>query len=590
MTSKIPSLLAALLAVAPVCTTSADQTFPAAGWKPRPDPLASPYAVVGGEITAYPGSYPKSFNYYLDNNTFDSLLMALMYDTLLDTDPITSQFEPCIAESWTLSDDHRTMTFRISPAAKWSDGHPVTAEDVAWTFDAIRAPENLTGSHKVSLEKFAPPEILSSGEVRFTCSESHWRNLLAIGGLNILPKHVFAGKDFNKINFEFPVVSGRYRLSETKEGIFARLERRADWWRAGDARVKNTGNFQTIVFRFFAENENAFEAFKKGMLDLFPVYTSHLWMHETSGERFEKNWVIKQKVHNYQPAGFQGFAMNLRRPPFDSLPVRKAMAYLLDRERMNSTLMYNQYFLHRSYFEDLYSESSPCPNPVAKFDPETARRLLSEAGWTANPKTGLLEKDGKPLSFTFLERSQASQKFLAVYGEALRNAGIGMKIEMKDWAAWSKDMTDYNFDMTWAAWGASIFKDPEGMWASSEAARPGGNNITGFKNDEVNRLIEAQRTMFDIGARNEVCRKIDQIVFGEFPYALLWNINYTRLLYWNKFGAPPTVLSKYGGEDTAYLYWWHDPDAAAELEHAMKSGEILPAQPADVYFDRVFKH
>jgi microcin C transport system substrate-binding protein len=264
------------------------------------------------------------------------------------------------------------------------------------------------------------------------------------------------------------------------------------------------------------------------------------------------------------------------------------MAHLLDREKMNSTLMYNQYFLHRSYFEDLYSDAGPCPNPLIEFDPGAARELLAEAGWKANAKTGLLEREGKPLSFTFLERSQSSHKFLAIYGEALKSAGIEMKVELKDWAAWSKDMDEYNFDMTWAAWSSSIFKDPEGMWASAEVSRPGGNNITGFSDPEVDRLIEAQRTMFNIAERNAVCRRIDQLVCRNQPYVLLWNINYTRLLYWNKFGTPPTVLGKFGGEDSAYTYWWFDADGAAELEYAGQTGEVLPAPPAEVSFDRAF--
>ena len=565
------------------------EDFPLPGWKPPPDPLAGADAVVGGEISAFPGQYPKSFNYYLDNNTFNDLLFSSMYDALLVLDPVTAQHTPCIAQTWSISDDKREYTFRIDPRARWSDGHPITAQDVAWTFQAVLDPKNLTGVHKVSLEKFAPPQVVNSNTVRFTCREVHWRNLLAVGGLNILPRHAMADLDFNKVNFEFPVVSGAYRLGGIKDGIYAKIVRRSDWWRRHDPRVRKTANFGTITFRFFAERENAFEAFKKGRIDIYPIYTSRLWVNETKGEKFDKNWIVKQKIRNYNPLGFQGFAMNMRRPPFDDLRVRQAMAYLLDRERMNRTLMYSQYFMQRSYFEDLYTPDNPCPNTYYAFDKEKARRLLGETGWQANPKTGILEKDGKRFSFNFLTRSQSSQKFLAIYAEDLKDVGIELNIRLKDWAAWSKDMDEFNFDMTWAAWGSVIFKDPEGMWHSREADRKSGNNITGFRDSRVDELIEKQKTIFDIEQRHEICREIDARVSARCPYALLWNINYVRLLYWNRFGTPPTVLSKFADESAAYWYWWYDEDSAADLADAVDTGEHLPPRRPSVVFDDVFR-
>jgi hypothetical protein len=156
----------------------------------------------------------------------------------------------------------------------------------------------------------------------------------------------------------------------------------------------------------------------------------------------------------------------------------------------------------------------------------------------------------------------------------------------KDWAAWAKDMDEYNYDMTWAAWGAGVFKDPESMWHSKEAARPGGNNITGFKDARVDELVEQQKSIFEVRKRHDICRQIDQIIFQQHPYVLLWNIDYVRLLYWNKFGMPDTVLSKYGSESTGY--WWYDADAAAELAEAMKTGVALPKRPEKVVFDDVF--
>lgn len=583
-------LLALLIisVVTAAAAASADEFLPSKDWKDTFNPLTSPYAVPGGEISIFGGQYPKSLNYYLDANSLTAEIFGAMYETLLSTHPITLEYEPGLAEKWSISDDKKAFTFYLNKKARWSDGSPITARDVKWTFDAIMDSRNLTGSHKVSLERFHEPVVIDDYTIRFTAKSVHWKNLGAVSGFLILPKNTFKSLDFNKINFEFPVVSGPYRLDEINEGIYITLERRHDWWNINAKRSKGIGNFQTMKFRFYAERENAFEAFKKGMIDLFPVYTSRIWINETGGEKFKNNWIVKQKIHNHRPIGFQGFAMNMRKPPFDDKRVRKAMALLLDRRKMNQTLMYSQYFLHRSYFEDLYSKTNPCPNPLIEMDKQEARELLSAAGWKVNPATGFLEKSGRRLSFKFLTRDATSEKFLAIYAEDLKDAGVELVIDKKDWAAWARDMDEFNFQMTWAAWGAGIFKDPEGMWSSREADRKGGSNITGFKNPKVDELIEKQKQIFDIKQRNEINRAIDQLVYQEIPYILLWNIDYTRLLYWNKFGTPATVLSKYGNESSAYWHWWFDEDSAADLEDAVRHKTLLTPKEPSVYFDDVF--
>ncbi len=297
---------------------------------------------------------------------------------------------------------------------------------------------------------------------------------------------------------------------------------------------------------------------------------------------------MKQKIKNYQPVGFQGFCMNMRNAPFDDVRVRQAMAYLLNREKINSTLMYNQYFMHKSYWEDLYDKDNPCKNTEFPYDKEKARALLEQAGWKSDPETGILEKDGKPFRFKFMTRSPSSDKYLAVYMEDLKDVGIDMSIDRKDWATWIKNMDEFNFEMTWGAWQAGLFKDPEGMWASKESTRRSGNNHAGMQNKEIDTYIEKQKTLFDVQQRHAICRKIDAILAEQCPYALLWNIDYVRLLYWNKFGTPPTVLSKYGDDQSAFTYWWYDEDSAADLEDAKESGDPLPGLEAEVSFDAEF--
>jgi microcin C transport system substrate-binding protein len=562
----------------------ADEVFPRADWQEAPNPLASEFAEKGGMLVGYMGPYPKSFNYYLDQNAMSAELFGQFYETLLAQNPVTLEMEPLLAARCTLGADRKTFTFHMNPLARWSDGKPVVAEDVRWTFAAVMDPKNLTGPHKIGLERFAPPEVLDETTIRFVAKEEHWENLLTLAGLQVLPKHAFEGQDFNLQNFEFPVVSGPYRLGEIKEGLHVSLERRTNWWAGDLPRFRKVANFDVLRFRFFEDPENAFEAFKKGEIDLYPVHAAHVWANQTVGDKYDRNWIVKQRIENKNPIGFQGVALNLRRPPLDDVRVRRALAHLYNRAKMNETLMFGAYFLQRSYFEDLYDAAHPCENELMAFDKDQARALLAAAGWAADPATGWLTKEGRPLRLRYLSRGSTDDKFTAIFQEDLKDVGIELVVDKKDWAAWTKDMDEYNFDLTWASWSAGLFKNPESMWASKEAKRPSGQNITGYQNPEVDALIDAQRTEFDVQKRHDVVRRIDAILAREVPYVLLWNLNYTRLLWWNKFGMPAAPLGKYGGESSAHAYWWFDPDAAADLAHAMETDRALPARPAKIIY------
>lgn len=561
-------------------------TVPPEGWEPEPSPLASEWAEPGGTMRVAASQFPKSFNYYLDNNVFSSQLFGYLYDSLLTLNGLTLEQEPALAEKVVVSDDKLVFTVHLDPEARWSDGEPVSADDVVWTFNAVMDPENLTGPHKVALARFEPPVKLDARTVRFTAKQVHWRNLLAIGGLQVLPADWWRDQPFNEVNFEFPVVSGPYAIAELSEPDFVVLEKRGDYWAADDPRNVGRSNFDRLRFLFYPDRNLAFDNFRAGNFDVFAVYRARRWARETQGEAFEKNWIVRQGVRNDQPVGFQGFAMNMRREPFDDRRVRKALAHLLDRKRMNATLMFNQYALTASYYPDLYPEGNP--NPLISYDVDKAQALLEEAGWKVNSR-GKLEKDGEALVIDFLTRSPTSDQFLIIYREALEEVGIELNIVRKDGSAWTKDMNEYNYDMTWASWGAGTFKDPEAMWHSKYKDQASGVNITGFADPEVDALIDRTMGMFDVEARNELVREIDAKVVAEVPYVLLWHIDFVRLLYWNRFGTPDHVLTKYGSESAAQGLWWFDPDLDADLKGARRDGKKLPPRPGKVFFHEEFR-
>jgi len=550
--------------------------YPPEGWREQPDPVASSAARKGGTIRFNGSQPPKSFNAYVDNNTYSAMVFDLMYEKLLGTDMRTLDSAPQLARRWAVSDDGREFTFVLDERAKWSDGKSVTAEDVKWTFDAVMEPKSDTGPWKSMLGFFESPEIVDRLTVRFRKkgdSPKDWRDILNCSSFWVLPKHAFAGQAFNKLEFLGAVVGGPYRIVRVEEQVETELRRHGKWWRQDLVSCRSIANFDRVIMRYYVDNENAFEALKTGKIDAYPVYTARIFAQETGGEVFRRNWLLKRRVRNHAPVGFQGFAMNMRRKPFDNLKVRQAMALLVDRETMNRTMMNGAYFLLKSYFHDLYDASHPCTNTLWKYDVAAARRLLAEAGYE------------KGFKFTFLSRSAMEDKFLALFTHALQACGIEMEIVRKDFAGWMRDMDAFNFDMTWAAWGASFVKTPEIMWHGREADRKGSNNITGFRSVEVDRLIEEEKGFDNAAARIAAYRRIDSLIAAEVPYVLLWNTDETRLLHWNKFGMPKTCLTRFGREEDILSYWWYDADRAEELDESRKGESFLPMVPEIVTYD-----
>lgn len=547
------------------------------------DPIAVPTAQKGGTFTMWYGPYPKSLNSWLDTNEFAITVSGLMFEPLLTMNSTTNDPVGILASSWEISPDKKTYTFHIDPRAKWSDGQPVTAEDVQFYYDVIMNPKNLTSVYRVDLSRFSRPEVIDEHTIRITAQEPHWANFWIAGGMVAFPKHVWKDVDFNKQNFAFPVVSGPYKLGEVKTNRSVQLVRRGDWW--GRAKRFNIGkyNFDYLVFKALEDRNKALEMLKTGEIDLLSVYTAQIWMQKTNFPQVQKNWIVKQEIYNREPIGFQGFAMNLRRPLFQDLRVRQALALLLDRQLMNDKLMFNQYFLQNSYYPDLYPNSVNPAAPVLKFDTDKARALLAEAGWTPGPN-GILQKDGQPFSFTILDFEMAERRHMEIYVQALQSVGIQAKLEMISLSSFTKRMDTHDFDVCPMNWGAVRLRDPEAIFSSKTADQTASQNIPGVKDAEIDRLIELQKTEMDSAKRDDILRQIDARLIAIQPYILMWNQDKHDLLYWNKFGTPQDVLDKYDREDSALVYWWYDPAKEAALAQAEKTNTALPPAPAKVIY------
>ncbi len=547
------------------------------------DPIAVQEAVKGGTYTTWGGPYPKSLNMWLDYNSFSANVCGLMFEPLVGLHPVRDEPIGVLAESWEVSPDEKTYTFKIHSAAKWSDGRPVTAEDVQFYYDVIMDPKNLTSLFRVDLSRFSRPEVIDERTVRITANEPHWANFWTAAGLVALPKHTWADVDFNQQNFAFPVVSGPYALEEVKTNRSIELQRRSDWW--GRVKRFNLGkyNFDHIVFLSMEDRNKALEVLKKGDFDMYPIYTAQIWAEKTNFPQVEKNWVVRQEVSNQEPKGFQGLAMNLRRPKFTEPKVRLALSHLLNREVMNDKLMFDQYFLLNSYFPDLYPNNENPDAPMIKYDPSQARALLKEAGWVVG-SDGFLAKDGERFTLTILHYDGSDLRHLNIFVEDLKAVGIDARIDVVSRAAFTKRIDNHDFDMVWVATGASRLRDPEASWSSKTANNIATNNYAGVQDAEIDRLIELQKTEMDLAKRNEILKQIDARLVEINPFVLMWQSGYNRLLYWNRFGTPKSVLDKFSREDSAIAYWWIDPTKDSALDEAMKSGASLPAEPEEVRY------
>ena len=544
------------------------------------DPIASKDARPCGAITLWGSAMPKSFNMWEDYNSFSAELMGMMFEPLVSLHSTEDREVGILADSWNVSEDGKTFIFHVDPRAKWSDGKPVTAEDVQFYYDVIMDEKNLTPIFKVGLSRFDRPEVVDSLTIKMTAKESHWGNFWEAAGMLAFPKHVWAGKDFNQIRYEFPVVSGPYKIKTFREDRYVELARRADWW--GFKKNWNRGkyNFEKIRYRFMNDQTKALEAFKKQDINAYAIYTSSIWMKQTDFDAIQKGWAVKQRIFNKEPIGFQGMAINLRKPQFQDVRVRRALNMLLNREAMNEKYMYNQYFLLNSYYPDLWEGNQNPTATLYKFNPDSARALFAEAGYKVNAQ-GVLEKDGKPFAINFIT-SQEDLRHLTLFQEDLKKVGVVATIEQMSQSTLRKRLDDADFDLYWVNWGAGRLRDPEASWISTTALQKGTNNLAGVQDKVVDSLINLQKTEFDLAKRNEILKALDNRLAEIVPYVLMWQCDHHRILYWNRYGTPEKVFDRFNREDAIPVYWWLDPTKSAALDKAMKAGESLPIPEYDV--------
>jgi microcin C transport system substrate-binding protein len=548
------------------------------------DPIAVvSEAVPCGEISLWGASMPRSLNMWQDYNSFSSNVMFMMFEPLLELHSTENKPVGVLASSYEISEDGMTYFFEIDSRARWSDGKHITAYDVQFYYDVIMDPKNLTPIFKVGLSRFERPYIIDSLRLSVRAKDPHWGNFWEASSMVAFPQHIWKDVDFNSIRFEFPVVSGPYAIKQMKIDRSLELERRPDWW--GWQKNYNAGkyNFSKIKYNFMEDRSKALEALKKGDFDAYPIYTASIWMQQTDFDAVRKGYVLKNRVFNEEPKGFQGFALNLRRKKFQDVRIRKALALLLNRELMNEKYMFNQYFLLNTYYPSLWPESKNPNAPLDLYNPDSARKLFEEAGYKVNLQGKLEDANGNPFELTFLNHAE-DVRHTTKFQEDLNAVGIDSKIETVSLSTFRQRIDDASFDLCWLAWGAGRLSDPEASWHSKTANEKGTNNIPGVADPVIDSLIEAQKTEHNLDSRNEILRQLDTRLTEISPYILLWQSGNSKILHWNIFGYPKSLYGKFNREDAITVYWWLDKKKAETLQNAQKNGESLPVAEIDVKY------
>jgi microcin C transport system substrate-binding protein len=572
--------------------------FTGQGWETNTsfDLIGDPRALKGGAFRGELNDFPSTIRLEgPEANTYFNFGITLMaYESLLAIHPTTQEYIPSLATHWQISPDKMTYRYRINPNARFSDGTPVTSEDVVASYDFRMDKTLQSPMTRLNLEKLDRPVAESKYIVRVHAKKLNWRNFLefSTNSMLIFPAHVLkalTGEKYIKdYNYKLLPGTGPYVIndSDLDKGKTITVRRRNDYWAAKARANVGLNNFDELRFVVVRDENLAFEMFKKGDLDSYPISRARQWVEETNFDTVQRGLVQKRKIFNNEPQGFQGMAFNTRRAPFDDIRVRKALTLLMNRKQLIEKIMFNQYVPQNSYESGSPYENPD--NPKNEYNPEEALKLLADAGWNSRDSQGRLVKNGVPLQIELLYDVKTFEPHLTVYQEDLRKVGINLNLRLITFETQFQLLNQRRFQMALMAWGSSPFPDPETMWHSSLADVDSSNNFTGFKNARLDQLCGEYDRAFEMKDRIRVLREIDGILTNAYQYVLLWDAPYTRVIYWNKFGTPLGYISStgdyYGGYKMygVFQMWWNDPAKNARLQRALRDPstklEVGPAE------------
>ena len=561
----------------------------------------NPDAPKGGTLSIVPSTWYFNQNPHTFN-TLNTLVLKgdapvglhIIYDTLMTgaADEPDSVYG-LVARRVRISDDGNAYTFFLRPQARFHDGSPLTADDVVFSFDIIKA----KGYPDLARTLHDMKAITRDGDDAVTVhlKPGHARTLPVeiASSIPILPKAWYDTRDFTATTLERPLASGPYKVGKFKPGSFIDYERVKDYWARDLPVMRGAYNFDIYRMNFFRDSNVAFEAFKAHGYNLREEYSSKTWATGYDFPALADGRVVREKLPKTGPDGRQGWYLNTRRSKLADRRVREALIYAFDFEWTNKTLMYGSYTRTVSFFQntDMMAEGVPDAAELTLLEPfrgqvrdevfgepftppvtdgsghnrknlRHARQCLEQAGWVL--KDGQLRNAaGEAFTFEILETSPVWERICLPYIKQLKSLGISAKFRLVDAAQYQSRIKDFDFDAVARNWvllpgivdGDKLFFDSE------QADQPGSVNLSGIRDPVVDSLLQ---TAIDAKSREKMAtagRALDRVLRSGRYFVPHWHDDYYKLAYWDVFGHPAAPPPRYSRGYGAVETWWAKPAA-----------------------------
>jgi len=579
-------------------------------------PYVNPDAPKGGEVVfAMPGSFDGFNPFILGGNPafgLDTLwqpgvggteagtAVGHVWESLLvgSADEVATAYGH-LAETIEMAPDRMWVAFEIRPEARFADGTPVTAEDVAWTYNTLL--EKGRPSFRVIFADVAGVEVEGPRRVVFRFRSNENRELpLLVGGLPVLPKHWWATRDFTKPLTEAPMGSGPYRVESFDLGRSVTYARRDDWWAKDRPTGRGLDNFDRVRIEYYRDPTIAFEAFKAGRVDWRQENIARQWATGYDFPAARDGLVRKDPIEHHLPVGIQGFAFNTRRAQFQDPRVRQAIGLALDFEWMDKALFYDAYQRTTSYFEGTDEQATGLPEPdeLALLEPfraslppelftepftipktdasgqnreglKRALQLLEQAGWRVQSRK-LVNAAGEQMAFTILLNDPSLERVTLPYVQQLAKLGMAVQVRTVDPAQYERLTDDFDFDVTTLIYPGSDLPGTElrGELTCAAAKAKGSANLVGVCDPVVDSLVEQVIRADTRPKLRAAGRALDRVLLWRWYLVPNWHNSLFRIASWDRFGQPDKRVRAGFVLDS----WWVDPARAAKVD-AARGGE-----------------
>ncbi|ENA0621872.1 ABC transporter substrate-binding protein [Enterobacter hormaechei] len=550
----------------------------------------NPAAPKGGNVTLSATGTFDNFNRFALRGVAAARTESL-YDTLFVTsDDEPGSYYPLVAENVRYADDFSWAEIAINPRARFHDGTPVSARDVAFTFHKFMT-EGVPQFRLVY--KGTTVKAIAPLTVRIELPEPNKENMLSLFSLPVMPESFWKNHKLSDPLSTPPLAGGPYRITDWQMGQYVIYSRVKDYWAATLPVNRGRWNFDTISYDYYLDDNVAFEAFKAGAFDLRVENSAKNWATRYIGKNFAKGYIVKDEHKNESAQDTRWLAFNIQRPVFSDRRVREAITLAFDFEWMNKALFYGAYSRANSYFQNTEYAARDYPHadelvllaPMkAELPPEVftrvfeppksdgngfdrdnllkASNLLDDAGWVLKNRQRVNVQTGKPLSFELLIASGANDQWVLPFKKNLARLGVTMNIRQVDMAQLTNRKRSRDYDMMQTLWAAQPWpsSDLQISWASGYI--DSSYNAPGVKSPVIDALIA--KIVAAQGDKNKLLplgRALDRVLTWNYYMLPMWYMGEDRVARWDKFSLPAVRPVYTLGFDT----WWYDVNKAAKL-------------------------